>query len=381
VPPLVKGSMVPSRFLVTPATGPREWRLAQFLEQEDPLADAVIEALLPFSREAQEQLIQAMLSAQAPTSLPPAMTRMREWLQIVPWWFDERRGNEGGEVLLRNGLLAGLVLGFKSLVLGYCSPAGNKPLAFSGRLTTDVNKRLSETARFVEAVSHANGLRFGAPGFIATVRVRLIHARVRHALRNAPSWRAAEWGAPINQYDMAGTVLLFSSVLIEGLRQLGARVTEAEEEANLHLWRHVGRLMGVDEELISTTPREARELWAMIESTQDLPDLDSRKLTHALIQAGPERGAPPSSIDFGHSLTRHLIGARYANALELPRSGWDVAPMVMKLVVGRVDRAARRVPGGRARALQLGSRYWRNAVELTFGKQEVSFELPVRPLA
>jgi hypothetical protein len=40
----------------------------------------------------------------------------------------------GGEVLLRHGFFGGIVLGFRCLVAGYCSPAGNKPLAFSGRL-------------------------------------------------------------------------------------------------------------------------------------------------------------------------------------------------------------------------------------------------------
>lgn len=374
-----QGAMTPSRFLISPATGPREFRLAQFLNREDPLADAVIEALLPLSRSEQESHIARMLSAQ-PGVLPQALMTMRQWLLEVPLWFDEPRADAGGEVLLRNGLLSGFVLGFKALVLGYCSPAGNKPLAFSGRLTGDVNKRLAETARFVEAVSHPRGLRFGTPGFIATVRVRLIHARVRHALKHSPQWRAAEWGAPINQYDMAGTVLLFSSVLIEGLRELGAQVTDADEEANLHLWRAVGRLMGVDEELLSTSRSEAHSLWAMIEATQGPPDLDSRKLTHALILEGAERGAPPAAIDFGYSLTRHLIGDRYADQLALPRSAWDVAPKLLKHVVGRVDRAVRRVPGARERALRFGSRYWRRTVELTFGKSEVPFELPVHPL-
>ena len=160
-------------------------------------------------------------------------------------------------MLLRHGLLSGLVLGFKSLVLGYCSPAGNKPLVFSGRLTADVNRRLAETARFVEAVSHPRGLRFGAPGFTTTVRVRLIHARIRHALRHAPSWKTAEWGTPINQYDMAGTVLLFSSVLLEGLRDLGASVSADEEDAVLHQWRAIGRLMGVEDELLASSGWEA----------------------------------------------------------------------------------------------------------------------------
>ncbi len=372
--------MFPTRFLTPPGAGPRVLRLGHFLTREDPLADAVIDALVPLPRADQEAAIARMLS-DAPGALPPALTTLHDWLRATPVWFDEPRAEAGGEVLLRSGLLSGLVLGFKSLVLGYCSPAGNKPLIFSGRLTGDVNRRLAETSRFVEAVSQPGGLRFGAPGFITTVRVRLIHARIRHALKADPRWNTAAWGTPINQYDMAGTILLFSSQLVEGLRQLGANVTATEEDATLHQWRYVGRLMGVDDELLSTSPSEARTLWELLDATQGLPDADSRTLTHAMILSGIERGAPEAAADFGYSLCRHLIGDRYADAMELPRSlRWSVAPRVMGQVVRRIDRVVRRVPGLRSQALKLGERYWRRTVELSFGKDEVRFELPGQPL-
>jgi hypothetical protein len=372
--------MVPSRFISPAEPSPQRQRLATFLEKADPLADAAIDALEPFPRGEQDALVSRLLST-SPGVLPPALSHLHQWLREAPWWFDEARANAGGEVLLRSGVLAGLVLGFKSLVLGYCSPAGNKPLIFSGRLTGDVNQRLAETARFVEAVSHPFGLRFGAPGFVAAVRVRLIHARVRDALTRSPRWRAAEWGAPINQYDMAGTVLLFSSVLLEGLRQLGVNVTEAEEACTLHQWRFVGRLMGVDEELLSTSPAEARALWAHIEATQGLPDADSRRLTHALILDGAERGAPPAAIDFAYALCRHLVGPRYADAMELPRTAWDLAPRALRTVIGPLDEVMRRTPGAKAQVRRFGAKYWRRTVELNFGNTEVPFELPHQPIA
>ena len=371
--------MFPTRFVSAVTPGARAVRLASFLERTDPLADAVMDVLVPLARPEQEALVARVLST-SPGVLPPPLATFHSWLREVPLWFDEDRADAGGEVLLRSGLLSGLVLGFKSLVLGYCAPAGNKPLAFSGRLTGDVNQRLAETARFVEAVSHPRGLRFGAPGFSTTVRVRLIHARVRHALTRSPRWRAGDWGAPINQYDMAGTVLLFSSVLLEGLRQLGVDVTPAEEDSTLHQWRFVGRLMGVDEELLSTSPTEARSLWAQLEASQGPPDVDSRRLTHALILDGAERGAPPAAIDFGYSLCRHLVGPRYADALELPRSSWELAPRVLSTLIGPMNELMRRIPGARGQALRLGMKYWRRTVELTFGPSEVPFELPFHPL-
>jgi hypothetical protein len=373
--------LIPSRFVTQGAPGSRELRLATFLTRSDPLADAVIDALVALPKAQQELLVARMLSA-SPGALPAALTALREDLLATPLWFDEARSDRGGAVLLRSGVLSGLVLAFKSLVLGYCAPAGNKPLAFSGRLTgAGVSKRLGETARFVEAVSQPRGLKFAAPGFVAAVKVRLIHARVRHALVRSPVWRADDWGAPINQYDMAGTVLLFSSVLIEGLRQLGAHVSAAEEDATLHQWRRVGQLMGVDDELLSTSPGEAHALWAMLEATQGLPDRDSRRLTHALILSGAEGGAPQRAIDFGYALCRALIGSVRGDALGLPRSAWDVAPKLIRRVVGPVDLLARRVPGAQARALGLGARYWRRTIELALGNAEVLFELPVEPLA
>jgi hypothetical protein len=373
--------MSPSRFLIPLHAPPRIHRLGRFLTREDPLADAVMNELVPRPRAEQEALIQRMLS-RTPGELPESLAAMHDWLRETPFWFDETRANRGGEVLLRNGLLSGFVLGFKSLVLGYCSPAGNKPLAFSGRLTGDVSRRLAETARFVEAVSHPEGTRFGSPGFIATIRVRLIHARVRQALRHSEKWRAHEWGAPINQYDMAATVLLFSTVLMDGLRELGVRVTDDEEAANLHLWRQVGRLMGVEDELLPTSPEEARVLGDTIAVTEGVPDVDSRRLTHALIVDGAEReAAPPAAIDFGYAMCRHLIGDEKADQLELPRSRrWDLAPKLMKRLVGRVDTATRLLPGAREQLLKLGAKYWRHTVELTFGQREVPFELPAQPI-
>lgn len=99
-----------------------------------------------------------------------------------------------------------------------------------------------------------------------------------------------------------------------------------------------------------------------------------------MILDGAERGAPEAAVDFGYALCRHLIGDRYADAMELPRSRWALAPVVLGQIIRRVDRVVRRVPGVREQALRLGAKYWRRTVELRFGDAEVPFELPVTPL-
>ncbi len=307
--------------------------------------------------------------------LPESLVALEASLSQVPVWFDPARADRGGEVILRHGLLSGFSLGFKSLVSGYCSPAGNKPLAFSARLTEDTTRRLGETARFVEAVCLPGGLARHGDGFAATVRVRLMHARVRLGLRHSPRWRPDDWGLPINQYDMAGTILLFSRELVDGLRQLGVTVS-AEEEADLfHLWRAVGVVMGVDAELLPTCRADADLVWELIQATEAPPDEDSRRLTNALIDSAKERGAPEGYLAFTRALTRHFVGPVRADALGLPRSPWSLFPSLVKTFIRPLEAAVRRVPGGRGAALKVGMLYWRRTVE--FGEGHLTnFPLP-----
>jgi hypothetical protein len=347
-------------------------RMAHFLLADDPLADAAVADLARRPRGEQEALVAQLLAGER-AGLPDSLVALEASLSQVPVWFDPSRADRGGAVILRHGLLSGFSLGFKSLVSGYCSPAGNKPLAFSARLTEDTTRRLGETARFVEAVCLPGGMARHAEGFAATVRVRLMHARVRLGLRHSPRWRMDEWGLPINQYDMAGTILLFSRELVDGL--LGATVS-AEDEADLfHLWRAVGVVMGVDAELLPTSRADADLVWELIQATEAPPDEDSRRLTNALIDSAKERGAPEAYVAFTRALTRHFVGPSRADALGLPRSPWSLSPLLVKSFIRPLEAAVRAVPGGRGAALKVGMLYWRRTVEVGEGHL-TNFPLP-----
>lgn len=371
--------MTPTRFVNPDAAAARFGRhrvrrMGAFLLADDPLADAAVAELARRPKAEQDALLGNVLAGER-QSLPTPLAALEASLSQVPVWFDPDRATRGGEVVLRHGLLSGLALGFKSLVSGYCSPAGNKPLAFSARLTEDTTRRLGETSRFVEAVCLPGGLDRHADGFATTVRVRLMHARVRMGLRHSPRWRSADWGVPINQYDMVGTILLFSRELVDGLRQLGANVTEAEEADVFHLWRAVGVVMGVDPELLPTCRADADLIWELIEATQAPPDEDSRRLTNALIDSAKARGAPDAWVAFTRALTRHFVGATRADALGLPAGPWSLAPTMVKTFIRPLEAAVRRLPGGRGAALKMGMVYWRRTVEVGEGHL-TNFPLP-----
>jgi hypothetical protein len=389
--------MVPSRFTNLPAArarfGDRVDRLGTYLTRGDPLADEAVTAL-DGTRDGWS-LLQTLsptdLRAGGSAAAPEAVRALFAEAERVPVWVDWDLARRGGQLLLRAGPLGGLVLGLKSLVLAYASPGGNKPLVFTGRLVERAAVRLNETARFVAATIADDGLRPGAPGFQITLRVRLIHARVRKMILASGRWDESAWGVPLNQHDEAGTLLLFSLAVIDGLRRLGMRVDPEDAAAYMHLWRWSGHLLGIDADLLALSEAEARPLADMIAATQGPPDEDSRALTHALLVAGPAARGGEGIPWLSARLCRTLVGEGLADALGVPstdgasqsgigRVGARLAtqaagPMVRGLV-STVDALRRGAPGGAGRTLREGRRYWDRITAMQLADPAAAFAVP-----
>ena len=246
--------------------GARVDRLAPFFDRVDPLADAVVESIETLGTGRGWKMLERALThgITAVDDAPESFRALFNELDTVPPWVDEPTLDRGGELLMRAGVLGGICLGAKSLVVGYASPGGNKPLVFSGRLKESASRRLNETARFVQAVCRRGGMRRFSDGFHITVKVRLMHAQVRRMLLRSGKWEGANWGAPINQHDMAGTTLLFSLSVLEGLRLFGVKMTRDEAESYMALWRYVGRVIGVDADILPTSEFNAWQLATLI---------------------------------------------------------------------------------------------------------------------
>jgi hypothetical protein len=320
---------------------------------------------------------------------PPELSRLFEQVERVPPWLDWDRVARAHRTFYRAGLAGGIVLGAKSLALGYCAPAGNKPLAFSGRLTQAVPRRLAETARYVSATCSPGGLRRDGDGFAIGLKVRLIHAEVRRMLERSGQWDRRAWGAPINQHDMAATILLFSLSFLDGVRELGLRVRRAEADDYIHLWRYAGFIMGVEEPLLPRDEPHARQMADIIERTQGPPDDDSRALVRALVespraaaQSDRDRRRAEPRVKLGYGLCRTLLGAERADQLGLPRTRWQhVVPAVRQGVAVGGALSDRWPPLGRwveAKAEALGRRYWERAVQEGLGSVPATFALPLR---
>jgi hypothetical protein len=381
--------MVPERLNNVAAArvrfGDRVDRLAPYLLRVDPLADAVVETIEGM-RDGWPVFTQA--AARGIATVPSAPASFRAFFaqtEDVPVWVDWETLDRGGEVLMRAGLLGGMVLGVKSLVLGYASPGGNKPLVFSGRLQDQALRRLNETARFVQATCRPRGLRPFREGYQITLRVRLMHAQVRRMILRSGRWDAKKWGAPINQHDMAGTSLLFSIVVLQGLRQLGMRLSAEESDAYMQLWRYSSYLIGVDQTIAPTSEAEAQRLGDLIAFTMGEPDEDSKALTRALLFAGHTAAVTPRQkkneerrTRFASALCRELIGEELADKLDVPRTGWRYLLPFFRRTVSSVEMVRENVPYGEHPQIFVGTRYWDRVVEIGLAGATAEFALPER---
>lgn len=382
--------MIPARFHVTADArrlyGDQLDRLAPFLLQSDPLADAVVASFAERPKGSGFRLLETALTRgiDAVPDAPESLRALFAAVDRVPIWLDWAAADRGGAVFLRSGVLGATVLGVKSLVTAYASPGGNKPLIMSGQLQSRARRRLGETGRFVHAVSQPGGMRRFSEGFAISVKVRIMHAQVRRLVLASGRWREDLWGTPVNQHDMASTILLFSSVLLEGLSRLGYRVTPGEAEDLVHLWRYVGLVMGVDPELLPGSLAEANRYGDMIYATQGSPDDDSRALVEALLthrareaRDPRERREAETTTPISNGLCRAVLDEELADQLGIPRSPLERAIPVLRAVL-TATAPARSFAPMRVLANMLSERYWERTLAFGLAEGPAEFKPPER---
>lgn len=96
----------------------------------------------------------------------------------------------------------------------------------SSDLKTGTAKRLYETSQFLFNVMRRDTFEKDYIGLKHTLKVRFVHAMVRHHAAKHGWGREAD-GHPINQEDMAFTILIFSIGAILGLDKLGIQLNMA----------------------------------------------------------------------------------------------------------------------------------------------------------
>jgi len=208
-----------------------------------------------------------------------------------------------------------------SLVEGYSLSKAAHVLIATGRLHQDVLKRIYETSQMSHNMNVPNGLRPGFQGHRTIMEVRLLHAMVRKYLRGR-GWEVELYDEPINQEDMAFTVIEFDYLAIRGMERMGAHLRQDDKDALHHLWRYGAYLNGVDDSINTESLAEEIYLYERIKQRQRNPNEESRQLAHAVITA--LAGQPPFNLPEAllYELSRLCLGDELADAYQLPRNGF-----------------------------------------------------------
>jgi ER-bound oxygenase mpaB/B'/Rubber oxygenase, catalytic domain len=298
--------------------------------QGDPIADPVVAELFRDGDiDAVNQLMRTLVVDDGlPSERLPAVVRDYLARTAAPPDIESAQMELAQEVFGVVGPEILAVLGFYSLPADYAAKKGVQVLYRTGRLITNPTRRVFETTQMVVDVMAPGGLGPEGRGLRSAQKVRLMHAAVRHLMTHDPAhpWDPA-FGTPVNQEDLAGTLMSFSFLVLDGLQRLGAKVSQADRDAYFAAWMSVGRIMGIKDELIPSNLQEGRALTQLIHERQVAGSPEGVALAHALIEGYQGllplllKGAPVSLIHF--FLDRDpFTGQNVAELLGLPPADW-----------------------------------------------------------
>lgn len=171
------------------------------------------------------------------------------------------------------------------------------------KLVHDMAATMGERADTATTTSSSRRYLYGK-GYITAKKIRFLHASMRLILLNPgviPSSVAPQQGfanalhrvgqrydvetlgLPVNQEDLAYTLLTFGYCIPLGLQKWGRQWTTEEKEAFLHIWKVIGYLMGIREDLLTDNWEQAQRLFIAIQNRQAGSSEQGQVLTETLM--------------------------------------------------------------------------------------------------
>jgi mpaB/rubber oxygenase-like protein len=305
-------------------------------------AAAAIHYLPP---EAQDADLAAYLNKPSPLPTWACRTKLAAGSQFFADWMPE----------------IGLGLLCFSLPTGYAAASFAQVLHVTGRLESDAQRRVFESARMVEDVTAPGGLEPGGPGHRTARRVRLMHAAVRQLMLNdkrvvrgcsarpEENFWPDDWGMPISQEQLLGGVLAFGWSMLSVLDRLGVRYDERGAEGYLHLWDVVAYYLGVRPDLLPIGRSCAEALDPLFRARNFAPSTAGHRMTAALIDVLDRMGHDIVLPGLPVSMMRLLLGDEVARMAGVPPANWtlylvrDLRPLLQRLSLETLHHRSLRV--------------------------------------
>ncbi|MFC4165516.1 oxygenase MpaB family protein [Epilithonimonas zeae] len=334
-------------------------KFSRYFYHVDELGDDIVKEVY-FTKKFQEasrEIEQYIRKGVSETDdVPASVQSLFQQTQAVPNWLDYNLLKSGAELCMRSNVDSLISLRDYCLIGGYDYAYLNKPLIVTEALKKGAVKRLSETLDFWVNVTRYNALEIHAKGYEFAIKTRLIHSYARLSIKkHYKNWDTENWGEPINSWDMMATYIGFSLVFLHSLKKLGNTFSDEEERGLFHLWKYVGYLLGIPEDLLPDDKKQATEYFYLWTAIQPPSDKDSILLAHSLLNESLENpilkyGFQKKMLRFLHiSCTWFLLDDAVCKRLEIPKVfGKSVFPNTKRFinkiynnVVSRKNRIAK----------------------------------------
>ena len=295
----------------------------------DPLAEAMTEDLAELGDGESMRLIQAAMEQEGDEALRNAPESMRKFFkdaETPPEWLDFAAFAPGVRMFHRNSrvILAAFVAGV--LIEGFTTNIA-KSFFITGRVRDQGVRRLGQNNRHMMEIFLPGGLYREGDGWKLSVRIRIIHARMRHLLNHSEEWDTEAWGVPISAAHLGYAVSAFSARLLKHMKTLGAEYNAEEYDSFMAVWRYTGYLMGIPETILFHDATEALKLYDVGLMCEPTYQIESVVMAHSLVNSAPliagmvEPDARRSLAKYVYRISRGLIGNSTADSLMYPPTG------------------------------------------------------------
>ena len=292
----------------------------------DPVAEAMTEDLAELGPSESRRLIEAAMNDEGEETLRDAPASLRkffgeaetppEWLQYSAFAPAVRMFHRNSRVILAAFVAGVLIEGFTTNIA--------KSFFITGRVRDQGVRRLGQNNRHMMEIFLPGGLYRDGDGWKLSVRIRIVHARLRHLLSNSEDWDAEAWGVPISAAHLGYALSAFSARLLKHMKTLGAVYNDEEYASFMAVWRYSGHLMGIPETILFHDADEALKLYDIGLMCEPDAPTESVVMAHSLVNSAPLIAGMTEPEDrrrltkYVYRISRGLIGKEPAEALMYP---------------------------------------------------------------
>ena len=293
----------------------------------DPFADDVIDALATYEPGDVNRVIKAAMQ-QDEKGLEDSPEELRFFFDELgkkPEWYNPKALYPGHRAFHAHSDL--FIPAFFLVTIRNAATLIAKSFFASGRVMGGFGMRRirQNTKHFIEIMMPGALERHG-DGWKLSVRIRLVHARLRRLIREESDWDESVYGAPLSSAHIALASANFSATMLSHAEILGAKLDDETRNGFMQAWRYASWLIGAPEHLLFEGDYEKTLEFAQIATLcEPSPNEESAVIANALIEALPLIAGKTDFADHDamvkhvSRVSRAVLGDELADQLQIPK--------------------------------------------------------------